>query len=81
MFNERQQIQAIARSRLFDIRELASDPNFVNSEKGEKNLHDYKEGVIDIAVAIAQSNNFEIKESEISLIVNKVFADILGKEV
>ena len=33
------------------------------------------------AIAIAQSNNFKISGSEISLIINKVFADVLGKEV
>ena len=46
MFNEKQLIQAIALTRLFDIKELVLDSNFVNSEIGKKNLHEYKERVI-----------------------------------
>ncbi len=81
MFNEKQLIQAIALTRLFDIKELVLDSNFVNSEIGKKNLHEYKERVINMAITIVMSNQFHLSKSEISFIVNKVFADVLEIEV
>ena len=81
MFNEELLIQAITLTRLFDIKELVLDANFVNSKVGKKNLSEYKDRVIDVAITIAMSNHFNISKSEISLIVNKVFADVLGTEI
>ena len=81
MFNEKQLIQAIALTRLFDIKELVLDSNFVNSEIGKKNLHEYNERVINMAITIVMSNQFHLSKSEISFIVNKVFADVLEIEV
>ena len=81
MFEERKLIEAIALTRLFEIKELALDSTFVNSEKGEKNLHEYQERVIDLAITIALSNRLDIEGSQIDAIIKKVFADVIGKEI
>ena len=81
MFDEKKLIEAIALTRLFDIKELLLDVNFVNSEKGKRILLEYKEKVKDIAIAVAMSNKFKINGAEVSLIIDKVFSDVLGMEL
>lgn len=81
MFNEKKIIEAIALTRLFDIKEFVLDSNYVNSENGKKNLLEYKDKVKDIAIVIALSNKFKTKEGQISLIIDKVFDDVLEMDL
>ena len=81
MFNEKKIIEAIALTRLFDIKEFVLDSNYVNSENGKKNLLEYKDKVKDIAIVIALSKKFKTKEGQISLIIDKVFDDVLEMDL
>ena len=53
----------------------------MNSENGKKNLLEYKDKVKDIAIVIALSNKFKTKEGQISLIIDKVFDDVLEMDL
>ncbi len=73
-------VKAIAYNRLWNVKDIITK-EFIASEEGRQRLQEFKERTIQDVIFICQSQKREISNTDIDMLVNKVFADALGVEI
>lgn len=73
-------VKAIAYNRLWNVKDIITK-EFIASEEGRQRLQEFKERTIQDVIFICQSPKREISNTDIDMLVNKVFADALGVEI
>ena len=81
MDNEENLIQGIAFVKLRTIRVFWEDEELVSSPKGIKLFKEYLEDVIQETIALRKYYGLTFDETRISLIIEKVFEDMLHIEL